>query len=137
MADNVKQVMRAQELLDKRYGLGDMNNGRMDCLSFLWQFYGDSIPHDWNGWNAKNYAVRWSNGEGRHELYEFLHSLGVEIEQAYMTDNDLLIIDTPDGVTPAIYLGSGNIMIVTIEQGVFVMPINYLSCDIMEVRRIG
>ena len=125
-------TLTAQKLLDREYELGTL-----DCLSFLWKFYGDKMPRKFNGWNAYNYVQRWEEGDGRYVFYDYLHSLGEEIELHYMTDNDLLILETPEGITPAIYLGSGNMMVVTIEQGAFVMPFHALQCGIREVRRIG
>ena len=130
----------AGQMLDKKYQLGGTDSDSYDCLSFLFAFYGQqgiTLPDKFNDWTLSNYAERWEAGLGKETFYEYLHSLGYWIHENYMLEKDLLLLDTVEGVTPAIYLGSGNIMIVTIEQGVFVMPINSLSCDIKEVRRLG
>ena len=136
----MKMATIAGQMLDKKYQLGGTSGESYDCLSFLFTFYGlqgITLPDKFNGWTLGNYAERWEAGQGKEVFYEYLHSLGRPIKENYMTDKDLLLLDTEEGVTPAICLGSGNIMIVTIEQGVFVMPVNMLQCQIKEVRRLG
>ena len=128
----MKMATIAGQMLDKPYRLGACEDA-YDCLSFILSYYeakGINFGTQWNGWTKENYAERWESGEGRTEFYTWMHSLGKSVGRNYMLDGDLLVLDTEEGVTPAIYLGSGNIMIVTIEQGVFVMPVNMLQCQI-------
>jgi hypothetical protein len=133
----LKTAEIVNKILDMPYGLGQMAMQRMDCLSLLITFYGNKMPKEWRGWTKDNYARRWLKGEGREEFAEFLDTAGIPIRAPYMTDDDLVILDTPEGVTPAIYLGSGNLLVVTIESGAFVMPMHALNCPIKGVRRLG
>ena len=131
----VKTAMIVKEMLDTPYELG-----KVDCVSFILDYFeqkGVDMPDKWRDWTRDNYAKRWANGEGREELYLWLHGLGVEVEINYMIESDLILIDTPEGVTPALYMGNNNILIITIESGLFVMPLMGLRKNIREVRRLG
>lgn len=131
----MKTAEIVNRMLDKPYDLG-----RVDCVAFILDFFeskGIDMPSEWQGWTRDNYAERWEKGEGREELCLWLHGLGEEVEINYMIESDIVLIDTPEGITPAIYLGNDNILIITIENGLFVMPLTGLRKRVKEVRRLG
>lgn len=141
----MKTADAVKEILEKPYQLGGFKDG-FDCFSMFLTFCdmkGIEIPDEWQGWTRENYAARWERGEGRAEMYEFLHSLGSEVEDInYLRENDivLLAIDMGNDVLftmPAIYLGNGHLLLVTIETGAIVLPLWAVKEKIYEVRRIG
>lgn len=131
----MKTAYIVQSMLDTPYELG-----KVDCISFILDFFeskGINMPEEWQGWTRDNYAERWESGQGREELYLWLHGLGIEVKVNYMIESDIVLIDTPDGVTPAIYLGNDNVLMITIQQGLFVIPMLDMRNKIKEVRRLG
>lgn len=145
-ADVVKKI------LQKPYKLGSFKDG-FDCFSMFLTFCdmkGIKLPDKWHGWTRENYAVRWEHGEGRAEMYEFLHSLGEEVEDVnYMRENDIVMLAVdmaPSGsgqginvlfTMPAIYLGNNHLLLVLIETGATVIPLWAVKEKIYEVRRLG
>lgn len=136
--------MIVKQMLEKPYKLGSFDNA-FDCLSFIIRLYEDvgiKMPDEWRGWTRDNYAERWTKGDGRKELYDFFHSLGAEVEDVnYMIEGDLMLLNVGGGndieITPSVYLGNANVLIVTIETGVVVIPLWAVKEKIYEVRRLG
>jgi len=138
-ADVIKQI------LDKPYKLGSFKDA-FDCFSMFLTFCdmkGIKLPDDWHGWTRENYVARWERGEGRAEMYEFMHSLGEEVENInYLRENDIVLINVDMGgsvlfAMPSIYLGNGHLLLVMIETGATVIPLWAVKEKIYEVRRIG
>ena len=129
-------------LLEKKYKLGGFKDG-YDCLSLLLTFYeslGYKFPNEWKGWTRDNYAERWEKGEGRKELYKFLHGLGVEVDINYAIEGDLLILNNDIVanemlVTSAIYLGNAHAILLS-DVGIVVVPLWAIKNKIIEVRRL-
>lgn len=127
----------ARKLIDAPYFLGPSEQG-FDCLTIMRHFYnnlGIQLPPLPEGWTDKNYAERWKNGEGREELYEYLLSIGEEVQVNYMISGDLLIFDGEKWVFPGIYLGSGHFL-AAYEKGVLCCPLKFFRKNIIEVRRL-
>ncbi len=106
---------RATPLVDRPYALGDIE-GKIgwDCLSALGAFYGDSIPHEFKGINALNYAKLWKKDEqkARELLAEYLLSLGEAVDYCHSVRGDLVILESSGGdLWAGIYLGAGNLWI--------------------------
>lgn len=134
-----------KEILEKPYKLGGFKEG-FDCLSMFLTFCdkkGIQLPDQWQGWTRENYAARWEAGEGRAEMYEFLHSLGEEVEDInYLREDDIVMLAVDMGeniifTMPSIYLGNNHLLIVSIETGAIVIPLWAVKEKIYEVRRIG
>lgn len=151
----MKTADAVKEILEKPYKLGNFKDG-YDCFSMFLSFCdmkGIEIPCEWfssanppecgQGWTRENYAERWERGEGRAEMYEFLHNLGTEVDDVnYMRENDIILLAVDMGgdvifTMPSIYLGNGHILLVTIETGAIVIPLWAVKEKIYEVRRLG
>lgn len=150
----MKTADAVKTLLEKPYALGGFENS-FDCFSMFLTFCdkkGLKMPDEWQApdkigtsWTRENYAERWNSGEGRNEMYEFLHTLGEEVEDVnYLREDDivLLAIDLAEGrggvifTMPSIYLGNGHLMLVTLETGVTVLPLWAVKEKIYEIRRL-
>ena len=141
-----------KEMLEKPYKLGGLKDS-FDCFSMFLTFCdkkGIKLPDEWQApdrigtsWTRENYAERWEQGEGRAEMYEFMHSLGAEVEDVnYIRENDIVLLGIDMGedvlfTMPSIYLGNGHIFLVTIETGAVVIPLWAVKEKIFEVRRLG
>jgi len=128
----------ARELIDAPYALGNPESG-WDCVSMCLHFYdnlGISLPREFKGYSAENYAERWKKGEGREELRDYLMSLGVEVEANYERAGDLLIFDAEKWVFPGIYLGS-NHFLAAFEKGCMVVPYRFFKKAVIGRRRLA
>ncbi|MCR4286698.1 MAG: NlpC/P60 family protein, partial [Deltaproteobacteria bacterium] len=128
----------AQRLIDSPYSLGDDSKG-WNCLSMIWHFYGTlgiSLPREFKGFSAENYAERWKKGEGREELHEYLMGLGQPVEPNYERNGDLLIFDAETWVFPGIYLGSGHFL-AAYERGTMCCPFKFFRKSLRGIRRLG
>ena len=122
--------------LDCPYFLGDTVQG-FDCITLIFDFYGAlgvKLPEEFNGWTLGNYAERWSRGEGRDELLDFLTSLGTSVEKNYMRRGDLVIFKA-DILGAGIYLGNGSVLGITTDGGK-VFSIRTLDKFIHDIRRL-
>lgn len=133
-----------KEILEKPYELGGFKEG-FDCFSMLLTFCdlkGIKLPDEWRGWTRDNYAERWEQGEGREAMYEFLHSLGTEVDDVnYLREDDIVLLAIDMGgdvlfTMPSIYLGNGHVLIVSIETGAIVVPLWAVKEKIYEARRL-
>ena len=125
------------QFIDKKYALGDTSQG-YDCLSTLLEYcraIGVELPTKFKGFTEKNYAEKWLNGEGREEYFEFLKTLGKEIDVNYSIAGDIFIIDWEDSVTAGIYLGNDHVLI-CFEKGMKVIPAKFIRDKLVEVRRL-
>lgn len=111
--------------LNRPFSLGCQGDG-LDCLGLLWAIFanlGKNLPREYKGFTAKNYAQKWTSGEGKKELIEYLESLGHEIMLTYLVPGDIVLSDTGFGI----YLGNGNRVTVFEGHGVMVIPIKTIA----------
>jgi cell wall-associated NlpC family hydrolase len=132
----------ADRFVDCPYVLGDIRKG-FDCLSMVLDFYRamgiDLLPGEWNGWTEENYPERWERGEGRREFIDWLKTLGVSVDLAYLQRGDLIIFDGPipsgEFKGPGIYLGNGHVVRI-FQNGGHVIPLKPFEHTIVDVRRL-
>jgi cell wall-associated NlpC family hydrolase len=138
--DEIHFTEATRKLVDAPYVLGNPSKG-YDCLSMLYAIYDDALPREWHGWTLQNYAERWSKGEGRKELAEFVCGLGISIDPNFMRKGDIIIFGWSDASKgPGIYLGNDHVLAVLTSEigvnGTRVIPIRKLKPLIFAVRRI-
>ena len=132
-------------LIDAKFCLGGFNlEDGFDCLSSLLKIYSDlgiKFPESWKDYTRENYASRWKENEGRcrNDFAEWLHSLGQPIENwNMMRPGDLLLFEGAEFTTfPAVYIGSGNLIMVWPKKiGCKTAPLRLMKKYLREVRRI-
>ncbi len=132
----VEITQKLQRFIDGRYALGGCNG--WDCLSIILDFYRDfsvPIPEEFKSFTRENYAERWSAGEGRSELREFLFSLGQPVEKNYALIADLMIFqEESENIFGAVYLGNGHVLC-AFPKGIRVVPFRYYERLLIGVRR--
>ena len=137
MFDEIKFVEATRKLVDCDYSLGDTSKG-YDCLSMLLQVYremGVIFPDEWNGWTEKNYGERWTKGEGRKELIQFLKELGTPIEINFIRKGDIIVFENGAGI----YLGNGYALGIWEKhelRGGKVFPLRHFLNKIQDIRRL-
>lgn len=137
--NDIQFAEKVNTYLNGAAALGDKSKG-WDCLNSLadfFEFAGVPFPDHFGDWNWENYTKRWEKEKGAMKvLKEFLFSLGSAVDVNYMLPGDLIILERDDIVSSALYLGSGNMQIVSNPHGVLRVPMRFFKPAIIGVRRL-
>lgn len=142
--DDIRFVRSLHPYLFKPFSLGDRSKG-WDCLNQLGDWAkenGYEFPDEFKGWTWGNYAERWERGEGMDVFFDFLMSLGEEVDINYMLPGDIIVLkikdpaSNKDVVSAVQYLGSNKIKAVPKEMGTVVLPMSFYKPAIKSVRRL-
>lgn len=124
-------VKITQKLMEQEYSLGET-----DCFSTVYHYLqqtGADVPKEWNGLTISTYAGLYlKDPEGAKEIMtEFLneHLTPVKISRAFAGDILLCNLRGHPQKFPAIHGGNGNIICVTEDRGVTLMPLRYYTVE--------
>lgn len=132
-----------KQFIEEPFVPGGKTQGGFDCLGFVYAFFvawgkGDKLITVFGDLDLTNYHCAYPDmtpDEIKDRLMEIYEANGREIKLGWQIAGDALIVETPQGVFPAIYAGNGNILSSFRDAGVRVVKLTK-DMKILNVRRV-